>query len=115
MELTTDFNISTSGDGGYTQIVKPLHITRIEMREPEMDGSYTEVRVHLPDWQVGSNGYIFPEPGFLNQIREQLKIIGFSEDSVQNLVLAELGLQGQDYCTFVGGRIFIQRWVDTVL
>lgn len=114
MELTTDFNISTSGDSGYTQIVRPVPVTSIEMRDPEMDGTYAEVRVHLADWRTQDHGFIFPDQGFLNQLRDRLKEQGFSEDSVQNLVWAELGLQGPTWATFVGGRIFIQRWLDTV-
>ena len=99
---------STAGDGYWSRVAKPVHITDMQLGYVAEDKDFGELRVYFNTkfWDVNVDGLIYTDSGFYKDLQVFIKEHGLAVD----LCYSEQGMQGDDYVSLDVGADFIASW-----
>lgn len=102
--------------GLWSNTAKAVRITDMQLGlgtvwEDEPDDVFGEFRVYFDTatWDVNTDGLIYTDSGFLNELRAFLYAHGLPGDDV---CYSEQGMQGDDYVSFDAGSKFYKAWMQ---
>ena len=106
--MQKDVVFTTSGDGYWSEAVKNVRITDMQLGYVAEDKEFGELRVYFntSDWDVNVDGLIYTDSGFYVDLQEFIKQHGL----VVDLCYSEQGMQGDDYVSLDVGAEFIASW-----
>lgn len=99
---------TTSGDGYWSEAVKNVRITDMQLGYVADDKEFGELRVYFntDDWNVNEDGLIYTDSGFYTDLQQFVKEHGL----VVDLSYSEQGMQGDNYVSLDVGAEFISSW-----
>lgn len=99
---------TTSGDGYWSEAVKNVRITDMQLGYVNEEGDFGELRVYFntDDWDVNTDGLIYTDAGFYADLQQFIKQHGL----VVDLCYSEQGMQGDDYVSLDVGKEFLDSW-----
>lgn len=99
---------TTSGDGYWSEAVKNVRITDMQLGYVNEEGDFGELRVYFntDDWDVNTDGLIYTDAGFYTDLQQFIKQHGL----VVDLCYSEQGMQGDDYVSLDVGKEFLDSW-----
>ncbi len=100
---------STSGDGYWSDVAKPVQITDMRVAYVNDEKDFGELRVYFNTkfWNVNEDGLIYTDRNFLAELQEFLnshKLAGADVD------YSEQGMQGNNYVSLDVGKAFLDAW-----
>ncbi len=93
--MKTRTKITTSGDGFWSKISKPVTVTRIDF-DPEDEFQSVNVYFDTSTWNVRKDGLIYTDRGFEAGIIAFL-YMNWPGVDWNRLMYTEQGMQGKDY------------------
>lgn len=99
---------TTSGDGYWSEAVKNVRITDMQLGYINDEQDFGELRVYFntEDWDVNKDGLIYTDSGFYEDLQQFVKQHGL----VVDLCYSEQGMQGDDYVSLDVGKEFLDSW-----
>ena len=99
---------TTSGDGYWSEAVKNVRITDMQLGYINDEQDFGELRVYFntDDWDVNKDGLIYTDSGFYEDLQQFVKQHGL----VVDLCYSEQGMQGDDYVSLDVGKEFLDSW-----
>ncbi len=100
---------STSGDGYWSNVVKPVLITNMRVAYVNDENDFGELRVYFDTkfWDVNVDGLIYTDSGFMTDLRNFLAVQGLNNLDVE---YSEQGMQGDNYVSLDIGKAFLDAW-----
>jgi len=107
-----EHTIGTSGGGLWSDTIKDVEVTEIELVTWADEGEvaeYGELRVFFDTdtWNVKEDGLIYTDDQFMDDLLGHLEVAEFDDSDVS---YSEQGMQGKDYVSFDVGDKFIESW-----
>ena len=104
--------LQTDGDGLWTEVIKDVKVTHIEVNTWEDEGEvaeYGELRVYFDTttWNTKEDGLIYTDDKFLEMLKVALFAAGLTGLDVG---YSEQGMQGSDYVSLDVGKEFMEIW-----
>lgn len=113
-EIPFDFIMETDGNGLWTDKVKKVKVTTIELdywqKVPEgFDHRWGELRVYFDTatWNIDADGLIYTDKQFMDDLKGCLEVAGLDDSDID---YSEQGMQGDDYVSCDVGNEFINSW-----
>lgn len=102
---------STVGDGYWSDVAKPVLITDMKLAYENDEGDFGELRVYFDTkyWDVNTDGLIYTDSNFLNDLQLFLEKQGLVGMDVE---YSEQGMQGDRYVSCDVGEAFISSWKE---
>ena len=102
--------ILTNGSGYWSEVVKDVKVTHIEVPYIADGNDFGELRVYfsISDWDVHTDGLIYTDNKFETVLKQFLTMHGLESDDVN---YSEQGMQGDNYVSLDVGEDFIKRWI----
>ena len=100
IDIPVNQDWSTSGQGYWTDVAKFVRVLSIrQVIDSSDDGYISDMQVNFDNnsWDVGEDGLIYTDPGFLKNLRKFLVGIGIPRDIAGDVDYSEQGMQGDDY------------------
>ena len=99
---------TTCGDGYWSEAVKNVRITDMQLGYISDEQDFGELRVYFntEDWDVNKDGLIYTDSGFYEDLQQFVKEHGL----VVDLCYSEQGMQGDDYVSLDVGKEFLDSW-----
>lgn len=104
--------IMTSGTGLWSNHVRRVIITELELAYCSDDEEFGELRVHFcpSTWNIDKHGLIYTDDVFLDRLRDAImERYPFSTGGVNDINYSEQGMQGGSYVSFDVDRQFIKE------
>jgi hypothetical protein len=100
---------STSGDGYWSNVAKPVHVTDMRLAYVNDEKDFGELRVYFNTkfWDVDTDGLIYTDEGFMTDLRNFLALQGLNNLDID---YSEQGMQGDNYVSLDVGAAFISAW-----
>ena len=104
----TNVIFTTSGDGYWSNAIKNVRITDMQLGYVNDELDFGELRVYFntEDWNVNTDGLIYTDGGFKQDLMRFIKQHGL----VVDLCYSEQGMQGDDYVSLDVGKEFLDSW-----
>lgn len=103
--------LHTDGTGYWSDVIAPVSTTKIAVAYVSDDGDFGELRVYFDNtWVTQTDGLIYTDPLFMQELRSELKAAGLSAGASKELDYSEQGMQGDNYVSFDIGKKFITSW-----
>lgn len=104
--------LDTAGDGLWSDVSKPVQVTKLSLGYVNDEEDFGELRVHFDKgWDVRKDGLIYTDSLFLVMLREKLNDCGFAGADVD---YSEQGMQGDNYVSLDVGKDFLGSWFAVV-
>ena len=107
--IDCDFIANTTGDGYWSDAVRPVHVKQISMYLFNVDHGYNEdVGIYYDEntWNNKNLGLIYTDKGFLEEVRKQLvQVLGPSGADID---YSEQGMQENGRVSCDAGKKFIR-------
>ena len=104
--------LDTAGDGYWSDVSKPVQVTKLSLGYVADDEDFGELRVHFDKtWDVRKDGLIYTDSLFLVMLREKLAECGFNAAGVD---YSEQGMQGDNYVSLDVDGAFLKSWFNVV-
>ena len=99
---------STCGDGYWSNVAKPVHITDMRLAYVSDEKDFGELRVYFNTkyWDVNTDGLIYTDSNFLDELCDFLIAHNLSND----VWYSEQGMQGDNYVSLDVSEDFIKAW-----
>jgi hypothetical protein len=111
MSFTT---LHTNGMGYWSRTATAVDITKLDLQYINDDQTFGELCVYFAqddftanEWDVETDGLIYTDKLFLQELRAYLQTIGFSEAEAMDVNYSEQGMQTNNYVSFDVGAVFI--------
>jgi hypothetical protein len=106
--------LHTDGRGYWSEEVRAVQITELEVSYINDECNFGELRVHFntDSWRPCTHGLIYTDKLFMEQLRAWLTSIGFAGEDVS---YSEQGLQGDNYVSCDVGKAFIDSWMANII
>jgi hypothetical protein len=104
----TNVIFTTSGDGYWSNAIKNVRITDMQLGYVNDELDFGELRVYFntEDWNVNTDGLIYTDSGFKQDLMAFIKQHGL----VVDLCYSEQGMQGDNYVSLDVGKEFLDSW-----
>jgi len=103
---------TTAGDGYWSTASKTVEIVNMELgyseEEPEYGGELM-VYFNTATWDVNTDGLIYTDGDFIEELRMFLKQHGLPGTEVS---YSEQGMQGDDYVSLDASTEFVNAWIN---
>ena len=104
-----DVKFMTAGDGYWSNVQKAVGIVDMRLGYVADEKDFGELCVYFntADWDVETDGLIYTDSDFLNELQlflEQQGLVGADVD------YSEQGMQGDDYVSLDVGKAFLDSW-----
>ena len=105
----TNVKFMTAGDGYWSNVQKAVGIVDMRLGYVDDDKEFGELCVYFntQDWDVNTDGLIYTDSDFLNELQlflEQQGLVGMDVD------YSEQGMQGDNYVSLDVGKAFLDSW-----
>lgn len=100
-DRNVNFYCNVAGSGNWSRHSAKVKHEKISLLITEQsDSSWTpEFRVYFSsnEWKIKDFGLIYTDPGWIIDLKNNLSVLGFSDNSLWGLTYSEQGMQGDDY------------------
>lgn len=110
MPLPYMTKIKTDGSGLWSTRATTVDTISLEVSVTRYEGeTWGELRVYFntDSWDVSEDGLIYTDDGFIEQLRDKLRMIGLPGEDAG---YSEQGMQGDNYVSLDIGSEFIEAW-----
>ena len=99
---------NTNGTGYWSDVAKAVRITDMRLGYVSDDKDFGELRVYFntQTWDVNTDGLIYTDKQFMQELRKALNAAGFAGADVD---YSEQGMQGEDFVSMDVGADFIRE------
>ena len=107
-------NLQTDGRGYWSTEARTVSVQEWDLGYINETASFGELRVFFDraSWDTFEHGLIYTDDTFESQLRDALKIVGFSDAAVADIDYSEQGMQGMNYVSFDAGPVFLRAVAD---
>jgi len=100
--------LNTNGSGYWSNVAKTVLVTGLELSYVNDEGDFGELRVHFDTntWDVGTDGLIYTDKQFINDLKVLLNRIELDTD----VSYSEQGMQGDTFVSLDVGPEFIKSF-----
>jgi len=106
--------LHTNGNGYWSNTAKAVDITALDLQYITNERDFGELCIHFATdelgcncWDTATNGLIYTDKLFMQELRAYLQTIGFSEAEANDVNYSEQGMQGEHYVSCDVGAVFI--------
>ena len=106
--------LHTNGNGYWSNTAKAVDITKLDLQYITNERDFGELCIHFATdelgcncWDTATNGLIYTDKLFMQELRAYLQTIGFSEAEANDVNYSEQGMQGEHYVSCDVGAVFI--------
>lgn len=106
-----DATLHTNGKGFWTTVAAPVRVEELSLPYVNDEETHGEllVKFDVKSWDVDSNGDIYTDPLFLEELKAELTLKGFD---ASELGYSEYGMQRDNCVSLDVGPKFIASWLD---
>jgi len=106
-----NFVTNTSGDGFWSDKVKTVRITRVELAYVDDDLGFGELRAYFDpaEWDVDNDGLIYTDSAWMVSFMNCMSTLGFSDTAIDDISYSEQGMQEVDYVSMDVGENFVKE------
>ena len=103
--------LNTDGSGYWSNNVRIVQITELEVSYINDEGDFGELRVHFntDSWRPDVDGLIYSDKRFKQELQEWLTFIGLTGKDVS---YSEQGMQGDNFVSCDVGGEFLASWKE---
>jgi len=112
--MQTFTTLHTNGNGYWSNTAKAVDITALDLQYITNERDFGELCIHFATdelgcncWDTATNGLIYTDKLFMQELRAYLQTIGFSEAEANDVNYSEQGMQGEHYVSCDVGAVFI--------
>ena len=104
--------LQTAGDGYWSNKKTTVLVEYIALNYCDDEDSFGElcVKFNTHDWDVETDGLIYTDSLFMQQLKEALMQNGFSKAAANDISYSEQGMQGNNYVSCDVGSEFISAF-----
>jgi len=106
--------LNTNGRGYWSRTATAVDITKMDLQYCNNDKDFGELCVYFAtddfsanEWNTSTDGLIYTDKLFLQELRAYLQTIGFSEAEANDVSYSEQGMQTNNYVSLDVGALFI--------
>ena len=106
--------LNTNGRGYWSRTATAVDITKMDLQYCNNDKDFGELCVYFAtddfsanEWDTSTDGLIYTDKLFLQELRAYLQTIGFSEAEAMDVSYSEQGMQTDNYVSLDVGAPFI--------
>ena len=106
--------LHTNGMGYWSRTATAVDITKLDLQYINDEQDFGELCVYFAtddftanEWDVETDGLIYTDKLFLQELRAYLQTIGFSEAEAMDVGYSEQGMQTSNYVSLDVGAVFI--------
>jgi len=106
--------LHTNGMGYWSRTATAVDITKLDLQYINDEQDFGELCVYFAtddftanEWDVETDGLIYTDKLFLQELRAYLQTIGFSEAEAMDVNYSEQGMQTNNYVSFDVGALII--------
>ena len=107
--MTIYTTLRTDGMGYWSTKAKGVDVIMLDLQYCNSERDFGELCVHFARdcWDVDTDGLIYTDRRFIEELRAYLQTIGFSEAEAFDVSYSEQGMQGDTYVSCDVGAKFI--------
>jgi hypothetical protein len=109
--ITVNFLTQTEGDGLWSGARKKVRIIGLSLNDA-FDFKVYFLTEGQDSWDPYKDGLIYTDEGWLRSLRANLKILGFSDRSINSIDYSEQGMQGDDFVSLDADDPFIKEFCE---
>jgi hypothetical protein len=106
--------LHTNGMGYWSRTAAAVDIVKLDLQYINAEQTFGELCVYFAqddfsanEWDVDTDGLIYTDKLFLQELRAYLQTIGFSEAEANDVSYSEQGMQTNNYVSLDVGALFI--------
>jgi len=101
--------LHTNGNGYWSSKATAVDITSLNLLYISDEKDFGELCVYFADysWDVNTDGLIYTDKLFMQELREYLQTLGFTEAEANDVSYSEQGMQDEEYVSCDVGVDFI--------
>jgi hypothetical protein len=107
--MQTFATLHTNGMGYWSRKATAVSITKLDLQYINNERSFGELCIYFAQasWDVDTDGLIYTDKQFMQELRAYLQTIGFSEAEANDVNYSEQGMQTESYVSCDVGAVFI--------
>jgi hypothetical protein len=107
--MQTFTTLNTNGQGYWSNVAKAVDITKLDLQYCTAERDFGELCVYFNtnSWDVNTNGLIYTDKQFMQELRAYLQTIGFTAEEANDVSYSEQGMQTDEYVSCDVGSVFI--------
>ena len=107
--MQTFTTLHTNGKGYWSNIATAVDITKLDLQYCTAERDFGELCVYFNtnSWDVNTNGLIYTDKQFMQELHAYLQTIGFTAEEANNVSYSEQGMQTDAYVSCDVGAVFI--------
>ena len=101
--------LHTNGNGYWSSTATAVDITKLDLQYCTAERDFGELCVYFNtnSWDVNTNGLIYTDKQFMQELHAYLQTIGFTAEEANNVSYSEQGMQTDAYVSCDVGAVFI--------
>ena len=101
--------LTTGGDGLWSNKRKAVDIESLRLQYCNYERDFGELCVHFTpaSWDTATDGLIYTDKQFMQELRAYLQTIGFTEAEANDVNYSEQGMQTDEYVSCDVGAVFL--------
>ena len=101
--------LHTNGKGYWSNTAKAVDVTRLDLQYCTAERDFGELCVYFTSasWDTATDGLIYTDPLFMQELREYLVSLGFTRAEANDVNYSEQGMQTDEYVSCDVGAEFI--------
>ena len=101
--------LHTNGNGYWSSKATAVDITKLDLQYCTAERDFGELCVYFNtnSWDVNTNGLIYTDKQFMQELHAYLQTIGFTAEEANNVSYSEQGMQTDAYVSCDVGAVFI--------
>ena len=107
--MQTFTTLHTNGRGYWSNKATAVDITKLDLQYINNERSFGELCVYFTrdSWDTATDGLIYTDKLFKQELRAYLQTIGFAEAEANDVSYSEQGMQTEEYVSCDVGAVFI--------
>ena len=107
--MQTFTTLHTNGQGYWSNVAKAVDITKLDLQYCTAERDFGELCVYFNtnSWDVNTNGLIYTDKLFMQELRAYLQTVGFTAEEANDVSYSEQGMQTENYVSCDVGAVFI--------
>jgi hypothetical protein len=114
--MQTFTTLNTDGKGYWSNTAKAVDVTKLQLQYINDERSFGELCVYFVNdseemganyWDVDTMGLIYTDKQFMQELREYLVSLGFTQAEANSVSYSEQGMQDEEYVSCDVGAAFI--------
>jgi len=107
--MQTYTTLHTNGNGYWSSVARAVDITKLDLQYCTQEKDFGELCVYFntANWNTSTDGLIYTDKLFMQELRAYLQTIGFTEAEANDVDYSEQGMQSAQYVSCDVGSKFI--------